>query len=117
VGDEVLRQVSSLFQEQLRKVDVVCRYGGEEYAVLLTHASDSQAATIAEKLRRAVEKWMFPGVPRTVTISAGVAGFGAHGVTRDELIQAADRALYRAKQGGRNRICIPEQAQGASTGR
>jgi diguanylate cyclase (GGDEF)-like protein len=116
VGDEVLRQVSSLFHEQVRKVDVVCRYGGEEFAILLTHANAEQATVIAEKLRRMVERWMFPGVPRTVTISAGVAAFDVHGVSRDELIQASDRALYRAKQSGRNRVCLTETARAASLG-
>ncbi len=117
VGDEVLRQVSSLFHDQLRKVDVVCRYGGEEFAILLTHANVQQASRIAEKLRRMVEKWTFPGVSRTVTMSAGVATFGLHGVSRDELIQAADRALYAAKQSGRNRVCLPGRAHAAAGGR
>lgn len=116
VGDEVLRQVSSLFQEQLRKVDVVCRYGGEEFAVLLPHGSAPDAVTIAEKLRRLVDKRIFPGVKRSVTISAGIAAFGPHGESRDELLQAADRALYRAKQAGRNRVHTPEKALSASAG-
>src|SRR6476660_3611549 len=70
LGDEVLRQVSSLFHQQLRKIDVVCRYGGEEFAILLTQTNIEQAAVIAEKLRRSVESYQFPGVPRRVTISA-----------------------------------------------
>src|SRR5208282_4200126 len=61
LGDEVLRQVSSLFHQQLRKIDVVCRYGGEEFAILLTQTNAQQAATIAEKLRRMVESFQFPG--------------------------------------------------------
>src|SRR6201998_3857304 len=73
LGDEVLRQVSSLFHQQLRKIDVVCRYGGEEFAILLTQVNSQQALAIAEKLRSQVEAWQFPGVPRTVTISVGVA--------------------------------------------
>ena len=116
VGDEVLRQISSIFQEQLRKVDVVCRYGGEEFAVLLPHAKAPEAVMIAEKLRCLVEQRRFPGVKRGVTISAGIAAFGSHGETRDEVLQAADRALYRAKQAGRNRVNAPEKASGASAG-
>lgn len=116
VGDEVLRQVSSLLQEHLRKVDVVCRYGGEEFALLLPHAKAPEAAAIADKLRCLIEKRMFPGVKRGVTISAGIAAFGPHGETRDELLQAADRALYRAKQSGRNRVNVPEPALSASAG-
>jgi len=53
-----------------------------------------------------VAGWQFPGVPRTVTISAGTAAFPEHGTTRDELVRAADSALYAAKQAGRNRVCL-----------
>jgi diguanylate cyclase (GGDEF)-like protein len=106
LGDEVLRQVSSLFHQQLRKVDVVCRYGGEEFGILLTQVNPEQAMVIAEKLRKMVEGWQFPGVPRTVTISAGAATFPQHGTTRDGLVTAADNALYAAKQAGRNRVCL-----------
>lgn len=113
LGDEVLRRVSSLFHQQLRKIDVVCRYGGEEFAILLTHTNAKQAATIAEKLRRLVEKSRFPGVPRTITVSAGVAAFPAHGKTRDEIIRAADSGLYSAKQSGRNRVFLTAASQAA----
>ena len=116
LGDEVLRQVSSLLQRQLRKIDIVCRYGGEEFAILLPQTNAQQALATAEKLRRAVQGWQFPGVPRTVTMSAGVAGFSTHGDTRDELIQAADTGLYAAKQAGRNRVCLPKLARATSTG-
>src|SRR5580700_386705 len=104
LGDEVLRQVSSLFHQQLRKIDVVCRYGGEEFAILLTQVTPEQALTVAGKLRKRVEGWQFPGVPRTVTISAGAAAFPEHGTTRDGLVKAADSALYAAKQAGRNAV-------------
>jgi diguanylate cyclase (GGDEF)-like protein len=117
LGDEVLRQVSSLFHQQLRKIDVVCRYGGEEFAILLTQTNEQQALTIAEKLRRMVEGFQFPGVPRTVTISAGVAAFPAHGKSRDDMIRAADDGLYAAKQLGRNRVCLTSQARSAARGR
>lgn len=105
LGDEVLRQVSSIFHQQVRKIDIVCRYGGEEFAILLTQTNAQQAFTIAEKLRRQVENWQFPGVPRAITISAGVAAFPTHGRTRDEIVRAADNGLYTAKQNGRNRVC------------
>jgi len=106
LGDEVLRQVSSLFHKNLRKIDVVCRYGGEEFSILLANTSAQHALSVAEKLRKTVESWQFPGVPRTVTVSAGVAAFPDHGATRDELVHAADMGLYAAKQAGRNRVCI-----------
>jgi diguanylate cyclase (GGDEF)-like protein len=106
LGDEVLRQVSSLFNSQLRKIDVVCRYGGEEFAILLSQTSRDRALSVADKLRRTVQLWQFPGVPRAVTISAGVGIFPDHGSSRDELVNAADSALYLAKKEGRNRVRI-----------
>ena len=117
LGDEVLRQVSSLFHQQVRKIDVVCRYGGEEFAILLTQTNAPQAIAVAEKLRKLVEGYQFPGVPRTVTISAGVAAFPTHGRTRDEMIRAADNGLYAAKQAGRNRVCLTSLARTTSSGR
>ena len=106
LGDEVLRQVSSIFSQHLRKIDVVCRYGGEEFAILLSQTNSEYALRVAEKLRRVVENWQFPGVPRSVTISAGTAIFPDHGENRDELVKAADAGLYAAKQAGRNRAVI-----------
>jgi len=117
LGDEVLRQVSSIFHQQLRKIDVVCRYGGEEFALLLTQTTAEQAMAVAEKLRRMVETWQFPGVPRTITISAGVAAFPLHGKTRDDIVRAADSGLYAAKQSGRNRVCLGAMANSASNNR
>jgi diguanylate cyclase (GGDEF)-like protein len=72
---------------------------------------------VAEKLRKMVEGWQFPGVPRTVTISAGVAAFPEHGAARDELVRAADNALYAAKSAGRNRITLHTLSKQASAGR
>ncbi len=115
LGDEVLRQVSSLFQQQLRKVDVVCRYGGEEFAIIIPQTRGTAAVGTAEKLRRKIETYLFPGVPRRVTISAGVAEYPVNGITRDELVAAADAALYAAKLAGRNRVkaaLISEASQG-----
>jgi diguanylate cyclase (GGDEF)-like protein len=114
LGDEVLRQVSSLFHQNLRKIDVVCRYGGEEFGIILSQTSAQHALSVAEKLRRTVENWQFPGVPRSVTISAGVASFPDHGIGRDDLVRAADTGLYSAKQQGRNRICVAESARKAA---
>ncbi|MDP9267859.1 MAG: diguanylate cyclase [Acidobacteriota bacterium] len=104
LGDEVLRQVSALFRSQLRKVDFVCRYGGEEFVLLLPETSGEDALAVAEKVRRVIEAHSFPGVPRPVTISIGVAEFPTHGASRDEIVRAADLALYASKQSGRNRV-------------
>jgi diguanylate cyclase (GGDEF)-like protein len=115
LGDEVLRQVSSIFHQQLRKIDVVCRYGGEEFAILLSQTNPNHALNVAEKLRSLVELWQFPGVPRSVTISAGAASYPEHGTTRDELVKAADAGLYMAKQAGRNQVLLaPSQLKSAA---
>ncbi len=115
LGDEALRQVSAIFAHNLRKVDIACRYGGEEFVILAPQTSGEAAYGVAEKLRRVVEAWAFPGVPRPVTIASGVASFPANGRTRDELVKAADDALYRAKQNGRNRVEMAETKAVASS--
>jgi len=104
LGDEVLRQLSTILTQQLRKVDVVCRYGGEEFSILVPQTTGDHAVGVAEKLRKVIEDWNFPGVPSPVTVSIGVADFPENGATRDELVKAADGALYAAKQAGRNRV-------------
>jgi diguanylate cyclase (GGDEF)-like protein len=111
LGDEVLRQISSIFQQHLRKGDVVCRFGGEEFALLLPQTNGENAFEVAEKLRRTVELHHFPGVPRPVTISAGVAAHPECGKNRDEIVSAADAALYQAKMTGRNRVISAEKAR------
>jgi diguanylate cyclase (GGDEF)-like protein len=116
LGDDVLRAVSAVFVRQLRKVDVVCRYGGEEFAVVLPATQGASAAAVAEKLRRAVANTEFAGVPYPVTVSIGVAEFPAHGITRDDIIRAADAALYDAKASGRNQVCLASAASAAVVG-
>jgi diguanylate cyclase (GGDEF)-like protein len=117
LGDEVLRQVSSIFSQHLRKIDVVCRFGGEEFVVVVSQTTPDHAVTVAEKLRTVVSEWQFPGVPRPVYISAGVATFPEQGTERDQLVKAADSALYIAKQTGRNKVCLAGKTEkGASAG-
>lgn len=116
LGDEVLREVSTLFRKHLRKADVLCRYGGEEFAVLLPETTGEKAVGVAEKLRRIVENHHFAGLGRPLTVSIGVADFPDHGGTRDALVKAADTALYAAKDAGRNRVmrAITHAAESAS---
>jgi diguanylate cyclase (GGDEF)-like protein len=103
-GDEALRLVGQVFHETLRGADVAARYGGEEFAVLLPQTTSDEAAVIAERLRANVEAKNFPHRP--VTVSIGVASCTSELCTMKSLIQAADRSLYEAKHGGRNRVRV-----------
>ena len=114
LGDEVLRQVSSIFHQQLRKIDVVCRYGGEEFAILLSQTNPQHAFGVAEKLRRLVETWQFPGVPAAGHDQRGSRQLSRPRTTRDELVKAADAGLYAAKQAGRNRVLLAPHLGSAS---
>jgi diguanylate cyclase (GGDEF)-like protein len=108
LGDEVLKHAAAIFSHQLRKVDLVCRFGGEEFAIILPSTSLESASGVAEKLRRAFFAHVFSGISRPITISIGVAAFPEHGTQRDTLVRSADKALYQAKLDGRNRIAAAE---------
>ena len=103
-GDAVLRFLSDLIQSQLRKTDVVARWGGEEFIALVAEADTDTALTVADKLRKAVEEGRFPRQLR-VTISLGVA-LARRNDTSGSLVRRADQAQYRAKQAGRNRVMM-----------
>lgn len=110
-GDYVLRRLAERMQETVRTEDVLARYGGEEFAVLLRGEQEDRAVACAERCRRAVEQtdFVFEGTRLPVTISLGVATARADTFqSAAELVTAADRQLYRAKQGGRNRTCCAE---------
>ncbi len=100
-GDEVLRGVSGLISRNIRKSDIFCRFGGEEFMIILPNTSVENAAVIAEKLRKMIEGFDFCGV--RLTISIGVA-YGEAPV--EKVIERADRNLYRAKREGRNMVVV-----------
>ncbi|MGQ9823932.1 MAG: diguanylate cyclase [Desulfotomaculales bacterium] len=107
-GDEVLRRLARLLEQNIRTYDRVARYGGEEFVVLLPHTDPKGAFAVAEKLRLLVERTSFPGEETQpegrLTVSIGVASFPDHASQEDALLAAADRALYAAKAAGRNRV-------------
>ena len=105
-GDEVLVEFTRRVDSKLREVDALARYGGEEFICLLSETDLYGALTTAEKILEAIRSEPFGGTdeqPIKLTVSVGVASHPEHGVSYQSLVEAADRALYRAKQGGRDR--------------
>ena len=115
-GDAVLRCVAEVIRRSSRQSDVVARYGGEEFAVILPETQLFEALQFAEKIRAAVAAEDFGGMPPRVTVSAGVATMG-HSAFRSpaDLVAAADAALYRAKEKGRNRVECERRQQPRSS--
>lgn len=110
-GDAVLHTLSKRLLERVRGTDWVCRYGGEEIAILLPETDFSTAKNIAESLRVLVEQQAFSieGDQQVkVTTSIGVSTYPQHAKTPSALVSAADQALYKAKEMGRNRVCVFE---------
>jgi len=107
-GDEVLKALSKLFTEGMREGDIPCRYGGEEFTLVLPNASASIARERAEEWRLRFSELVtrFGRFDLKSTISLGIAAYPEHGKTRDELIHSADAALYASKHAGRNQSTI-----------
>jgi diguanylate cyclase (GGDEF)-like protein len=105
-GDAALRHVAGILEQQIREGDVVARIGGEEFALWLPGAPLGSAMEVAERIRRAVEQtiWRWNGSPYPLTTSCGVAAYPEVVGTVQSLTTAADAALYKAKQAGRNRV-------------
>jgi diguanylate cyclase (GGDEF)-like protein len=108
-GDAVLRALGALLKANLRKEDIACRYGGEEFVLVLPDASLEAATRRAEQLRAAVKDLRIPFGDRVIgpiTVSVGAAAFPEHGADGHALLQSADAALYRAKNEGRDRVSV-----------
>jgi len=103
-GDRVLKTVGALLERLIRTSDVACRYGGEEFALVLPESTLESALAKAEHIRASVAR--LGGALHDVTVSIGVAMFPEHAPDPDGLVHAADRALYEAKAEGRNRVVL-----------
>jgi len=114
-GDEILRILSGLLQQNTRDVDTVFRYGGEEFSVIIPEVGKQEAYSMAERIRRVIQAHVFPYEEDqpvgNLTMSMGVANLPDDAEEGEGLIEMADRALYRAKQTGRNRVCLYDPAE------
>jgi diguanylate cyclase (GGDEF)-like protein len=108
-GDKILRQVAAILKQGIRQADLLCRYGGDEFVMLLSQTPPDQAMVLAERLRRHIAQSSMNRLEQRckVTASIGVAGLRPEMITED-LIKEADEAHYRAKQAGKNRVVGPE---------
>jgi diguanylate cyclase (GGDEF)-like protein len=116
-ADVALRETCHLLSEMTRPEDIACRFGGEEIVLIMPDTTAEQAAKRAEEYRSAIAdlKLQYQGVSLgTVTASFGVAAFPRHARSGDELLRAADDALYQAKRGGRNCVCTRSLAGGGA---
>ncbi len=108
VGDIVLREVSKIYKSCLRKENILCRIGGEEFAILLSDTTQEAALVLAERIRQTQEKKAIVGkwkVAIKPTISLGVSALIPEDKAFNDLLSRADRALYKAKKNGRNQVC------------
>lgn len=106
-GDKVLKEVASVIMNNLREIDIPCRYGGEEFVIILPGTSENGARLVAERIRKNLEQKAIEvdsGKKISVTISIGGACCPQHGVELREIVTIADKALYTAKERGRNRV-------------
>jgi len=108
LGDEILRDVAKIIKSSIRDTDIGGRYGGDEFAAILRNTSIEGAKAAAERIRSRMETCMSEK-GFLVTCSIGIAGWRIDGVVRGTIIQAADKAVYAAKQAGRNRVCMASE--------
>jgi diguanylate cyclase (GGDEF)-like protein len=113
-GDDVLAALGAVLRDTLRQSDFSGRFGGEEFVVLLPDTSVQDALVALEKVRLAVTQITLPGVDRVISASFGVAAVPDHAGDADSVLRAADRALYSAKEQGRNRIVVVEPSEAAA---
>jgi diguanylate cyclase (GGDEF)-like protein/putative nucleotidyltransferase with HDIG domain len=109
-GDKILRVTAERIKESIRAIDLVFRYGGDEFVVILPQASSDNALKVAERIRSSLDHEVdYKGMP--VTCSIGIASWPTDGVMREEIVHASDAALLLAKQTGKNRVCMASEVE------
>jgi diguanylate cyclase (GGDEF)-like protein len=117
VGSQLLREIGVLLESSVRSIDTVARYGGDEFTLVLVDTGLEGAMQVAERIRHTVEATSFGaerGLDLRLTASLGVSAFPTHGVTRESLLDQSDKAMYRGKSLGRNRVCSAGELDGDS---
>ena len=112
VGSDTLRRLAQLLLASVREVDTLARYGGDEFTILLVDTDHRVAMSVAERIRSSVEEALFEVAGEAslrLSVSVGVASYPQHGRERNALLDAADKAMYRAKSLGRNQVCSADE--------
>lgn len=109
-GDEILKHISNIAKESLRVIDIIARFGGEEFAVIMPQTDKEEAFLVAERIRISIKERLphtWKNFPRdAITISIGVAAFPSDGKDSKDLINSADKALYMGKKEGKDRTVV-----------
>lgn len=116
MGDLILKEVANVLKSSIRETDIICRFGGDEFAYLLPFSSSNEAKIVAERVRNNIQNFRFlkGNVDEDVhlTLSIGIASFPEHGTNENEILSRADNALFLAKNMGKNQIIIYEEKGG-----
>ncbi len=113
-GDHVIREIGSILKSRCREEDIICRYGGDEFVIVLPRTSQEQTIQVAQRIKNSVSDLVFnPGTKNEfkTTVSMGIAMFPNEGDSSQKLLQSADQSLYAAKRGGRDKIEISSDSQ------
>jgi diguanylate cyclase (GGDEF)-like protein len=107
-GDQALQSLADFIRSRIRSSDTACRFGGDEFVIVMPETSLRSAYERAEGFRQKVQSLQLPdiGIPGNLTVSIGIATYPVHGATKEDLLRAADQAMYLAKAQGRNRVVV-----------